>query len=295
VGIAYHRHYLIQHHIGMTGQFSYVYDLVGQTLNPLGQDLMNLKYDYSVVDAEAEDAFADKDLYFVGTAEYMSARSQQAILDALHKGKTIVLVGLIPRYDEEFKPSRILSRGLGLSTTTDWVPCNITWEKTTIRSIRYGFVSSRGSEKAVAKSGTKAVGVHKKVGPGTVYLFTFDIAAKYDPWKLGLISHVLRAQKITSPVSVSDPNVDLIAHVNEKGVILFLINTDTTFTSQYSTFTKKVVVSVDLAALGLRQAKVKMHDLLDEMTLDFTSKELKEGIVFSVGYHDARIFFIPKK
>jgi hypothetical protein len=105
----------------------------------------------------------------------------------------------------------------------------------------------------------------------------------------------LTAQKITSPVSTSDPNVDLIAHVNEKGVILYLINTDTTFTSQYSDFTKKIVISLDLHALGFRQAKVKMHDLLDELTYDMTSKELKEGIVFAVGYHDARIFFIPKK
>jgi beta-galactosidase len=295
VAVAYHRHYLMQHHIGMTGQFSYVYDLVGQTLNPLGQDLMNLKYDYAVVDAGADNAFEEKDLFFVGTAEYMPEKTQQAILDAVHAGKTIVLIGLMPRFDEEFNPSRVLSRGLGLSTTPDWVPCNITWDKTAIRAIRYGFVSSKGAEKVIAKSGSKSVGVYKKIGHGGVYLFTFDIAAKYDPWKLNLIHHILQTQKIISPVSASDPNVDLIAQVNDKGVILFMVNTDTTFTSQQSSFTKKIVVSVDLHALGLKQSKVKMHDVLDDLTYDLTSKELKEGIVFAVGYHDARIFFIPKK
>jgi beta-galactosidase len=295
IGVAYHKHYLMQHHIGMTGQFSYVYDLIGQTINPLGQDLMNLKYDYTVVDAEAEGAFDDRDLYFVATAEYMSEKSQRAILDAVHKGKTIVLIGLMPKLNEEFGNCKILAKGVGLSTTPDWAPCSISWDKTSIRSIRYGFVSSKGSEKAIAKSGTKSVGVHKKVGSGNVYLFTFDIAAKFDPWKLNLINHIFQTHKIKSPVSTSDPNVDLIAHVNDKGVILFLVNTDTTFTSQYSTFAKKVVISVDLQALGLRQAKVKMQDLLDEQTLDFTSRELKEGIVFPVGYHEARIFFIAKK
>jgi len=295
LGIAYHKPYLMQHHMGMTGQFSYVYDLIGQTMNPMGQDLMNLKFDYSVVDIDSEGTLEDKELYFVATAEYMSQRGQQAILDAVKKGKTIVLIGLMPKYDEQFRPTRVLSRGLGFSTTLDWLPCSVNWEKSSFRTIRYGFVSSRGSEKVIAKSGTKAVGVYKKIGSGAVYLFTFDIAAKFDPVKLAMLKSILAAQKIKSPVSTSDPNVDLIAHVNDKGVLLFLINTDTTFTSQYSTFTKKVVIAVDLQALGFRQAKAKMYDLIDEQTIDYTSRELKEGVVLPVGYHEARMFFIAKK
>ncbi len=295
IGIAYHRRYLMQHHLGMTGQFSYVFDLVGQSLNPLGLDLMNIKYDYSVVDIDAENALEEKDLYFIASAEYMSRSGQEAIVKAVQGGKTVVIVGLLPKYDEQFNPCRILSKGLGMSTTLDWVPCNIVWEKTAIRAIRYGFISSRGSEKVLAKSGTKVLGASKKVGSGTVYLFTFDISPKLDPGKLNLLQSILSAQKINSPVATSDPKVDLVAHVNDKGVILYLINTDTTFTSPVSEFAKKVVIAVDMPALGIRSAKFKMYDVLDDQVFDVTSKDLKEGMVFSVGYHEARILYIPKK
>jgi beta-galactosidase len=295
IGIAYHKPYLMQHHLGMTGQFSYIYDLIGQTLNPLGGDLMNLKHDYSVVDIDSDNSLDDKDLYFIASAEYMSEKGQTLVLDAIQKGKTVVLIGLVPRFNDEFEPCKILSKGIGLSTTVDWVPCNIIWEKTAIRAIRYGVITSKGSEKVIAKSGTKVLGVCKKVGNGMVYLFTFDISPKFDPGKLNLLQWILANQKITSPVSTSDPNVDLVAQVSDKGIILYMINTDTTFASSSSNFTKKVVIAVDVAALGYRQAKFKMYDTLDEHTYDLTAKELKEGIVFAVGYHDARIFFIPKK
>jgi beta-galactosidase len=295
IGISYHKPYLIQHHLGMTGQFSYIYDLIGQTLNPLGQDLMNLKFDYGVSDIDSDNGLDDKDLYFIGVAEYMSVKSQQRILDAVEKGKTVVLIGLMPKFDEEMNTCKILTKGLGFSTVADWAPSNITWEKTAFRAIRYGSISSKGSEKVLVKSGTKVLGVYKKVGNGAAYLFTFDISPKFDPGKLSLLQYILSSQKITSPVATSDPNVDLIAHVNDKGLILYLINTDTTFTAPHSDFAKKVVIAVDLASIGFKQAKVKMQDVLEDLTYDLTSRELKEGIVFSVGYYDARIFFIPRK
>ena len=295
VGIGYYRPYLVQHHMGITQQFSYVYDLVSQTLNPFGQDLMNLKYDYSVVDLDAENPLEEKELYFIATAEYMSEHAQRAILEAIEKGKHVVLTGLLPRMDENFNTCRILAKGLGLSTSEDWGPCNILWEKTSIKAIKFGYVSSKGSEKILARTGSKTVGVHKKVGSGSVYLFTFDISPKFDPAKLNLIQSIFSNLKIESPAATSDPNVDLIVQTNEKGVIIYLINTDTTFTTPESTFAKKVVVAVDLAAIGFKAAKFKMYNVLDDQVLDLTSKELKEGIVFAVGYHDARIFYIPKK
>jgi hypothetical protein len=52
---------------------------------------------------------------------------------------------------------------------------------------------------------------------------------------------------------------------------------------------------VDLHALGIKQGKVKMYDVLDDEILKFTSRELKEGVVFPVGFHEAKIFYIPKK
>ncbi len=295
IGIAYYRNYLVQHHLMLQQQFPYVVDLVSQTLNPLGQDLMNLKYDYSVVDIESQDSLAEKDLYFIPVAEYMSQTAQKQILEAVKKGKNVVLFGLMPKFDEKFENCKILSKGLGLSTNYDWAPANIVWEKANIKSIRYGFIASTGSSKVLAKSGTKPVGVCKKVGSGNVYLFTFDVSPKFDPSKFELLRSVFEALKIDSPVSTSDPQVDLIAQVNEKGIILYLINTDTTFATPDSTFAKKVVLSIDIAELGVKMAKVKMIDILDEQTFTFTAKELKEGIVFPVRFHEARIFFIPKK
>jgi beta-galactosidase len=295
IGITYHRPYLIQHHLGISAQFPYINDLVAQNLNPLGQDLMNLKFDYSIEDLEDESSLKEKELYFVPTAEYMSEKAQSKIVEAIKGGKNVVLFGLIPRTDDEFKPSRTLSRGLGLTTSVSWAPSSITWEKSELRAVRYGFISQSGAAKTIAKSGQRPVGVFKKVGKGNVFLFTFDISPKFDPVRLNLIKYILEQFKITSPVSTSDPTVDLVAQTNDRGVILYLINTDITFTAPYSGFTKKVVISVDLAALGIRSAKVKMYDVLEDGILDFTSRDLREGVVFPVGYREAKIFYIPKK
>jgi beta-galactosidase len=295
IGIAYHRPYLMQHHLGIKERFPYVVDLISQTLNPLGLDFMNLKFDYSITDVDSENSLADKDLYFIPTAEYMSEAAQKNIVAAIKGGKSVALFGVMPKYNEHFKPCRILSRAVGLNTTADWVACNITRDKTDFRAVRYGYVSSRGAGEVLAKSGAKVVGLHKKVGKGTVYLFTFDISPKHDPARLELLKFVFKSQRITTPVSTSDPMVDLIAHVNDGGVILYLINTDIAFTSPDSGFTKKIVASVDLRPLGIRQAKIKMYDVLGEDVLKFSAKQLREGVVFPVGFHDARIYYIPKK
>ena len=295
IGVAYHKPYLIQHHLGIKEQFPYVLDLVPQSLNPLGQDFMNLKFDYSVVDVDSENSLNEKDVYFIPTAEYMAEAAQNNIVKAIKKGKCVVLFGLMPKFNEHFKTCRILSRAVGLNTACDWAPCNIVWDKTEIRAIRYGYISSKGAGKALAKSGAKVTGIYKKVGKGSVYLFTFDISPKYDPARLNLLRSLFKAQKITSPVATSDPKVDLIAQVNDNGAILYLINTDITFTSPGSDFKKKIVASVDLHALGIKRGKVTMYDVLDDEILKFTSRELKEGVVFPVGFHEAKIFYIPKK
>ena len=295
IGIGYHKNYLVHHHLGINDFFPYVSDLVSQTLNPLGQDFMNLKYDYSVVDIETPNFFEEKDLYFIPSAEYMSEEGQSNIVEAIKTGKTIVLFGLAPKFNEKFQKCTILSKAIGISTTCDWTPGNITWDKTELRAIKYGYISGKVSGKPLAKNGTKTVGLYKKVGKGTVYFFTFDISPKYDPARMDLLRSIFKNQKIDSPVSTSDPKVDLIAHVNDGGIILYLINTDTTFTSQESGFKKKIVASIDMAALGLKQAKIKMYDVLSDEEFNYTSRELRQGVVFSVGYHDARILYIRRK
>ena len=80
IGISYHKPYLIQHHLGISEQFPYMDDLVAQNLNPLGQDLMNLKFDYNIEDLDSENALQEKELYFIPTAEYMSENAQAKIV-----------------------------------------------------------------------------------------------------------------------------------------------------------------------------------------------------------------------
>jgi len=295
IGIAYHKTYLVHHHLGIDKHFPYVGDLVSQTLNSLGLDFMNLKYDYSVVDIDSDNTLEDKDLYFIPTAEYMSQAAQKNVVEAIKNGKSVVLFGLAPRYDEHFNSCRILSKAIGITTNFEWGPCSIAWEKTDLRAVRFGHITAKGSGKILAKDGAKIVGLYKKVGKASVYFFTFDISPKYDPARLNMLKSILEAQNISSPVSTSDPKVDLIAQVNDSGVILYLINTDTTFTSPDSGFKKKIVASVDLAELGIKMSRIKMFDILGDEELNFSAKELKEGVVFPVGYHEARIFYIRKK
>ena len=299
VGIGVYKPYQWYNQITSTGEFSYINDLVNQTFTHLSDDLSGLNYDYNIYDLESSDGFLHQDdfgdtkILFIPCADYMSNEIQKRLVEVVSKGMIVVLVGLMPRYNMSFKPSTILSKNFGIQTRMAYSPAHITTDDYSFKSLIYGYILNKGTAKPIAKVDTKVVGAYQKFGKGKVYLFTYDISASGEPGKLGFIKELLDNNKITTPVGCSDPDIEVVIQTNEKGAVLYLINTDLSHPGAGS---KKVVVSIGLSQLGFRQAKVVLHDIFNpDEKIKTTSQVLKEGIIFDMGYLDARIYFIPKK
>ena len=111
---------------------------------------------------------------------------------------------------------------------------------------------------------------------------------------MSFLKEILSESEITTPINCSESDVNAIIKTNDKGAVLFLIHTGSGPLVRHNR--KKVVVAVDMAQIGIRQAKITLHDVFDtEVKIKTTSQELREGLIFEMDYLDARIFWIPKK
>jgi hypothetical protein len=233
-------------------------------------------------------------LMFVPCAEYMSDQLQKKLAELISGGMIIVFVGVLPKFNMKFKPSRVLAKYLGIQTRISYGPGDITTDNHSFRSLVYGYIQSKGSAKIIARSGTKTVGLTKKSGKGKYYYFTYDIGASGEPGRLSFLKDILVDNKITTPVSCSETDIDVVVRSNDRGAILFLINAGSWQLIRHTR--KKVVVAVDLSQIGFRQAKIVLHDVFNaDNKIKTTSQELRDGLIFEMDHLDARIYWIPKK
>ena len=300
IAIGIYKPYQWFNQIATKGGFDYINDLVNQTFSHLTLDFSGLSHNYDIYDLESSeglmrlDEFNEKKIMFVPCAEIMSDELQKKLVEVITGGMTVVLIGILPKYNMLFKPSRILSKNLGLSTKISYGSAHITANDFSFKSLQYGYIQNKGTAKAIAKAGAKVVGAYKKLGKGKFYYFTYDLSAKGESGKLGFLKELLDENNITTPVSCSDPQIQVVIHTNDKGILLYILNTDLNPSTNVST--KKVVVAVDLSQVGFRQAKVVLHDIFDpEAKINTSSQAFKEGLIFEIGHLDARLYFIPKK
>ena len=300
VSIGLYKPYQWYSQINLIDDYSYISDLVKQTFSNLLGDLSGLNYDYNIYDLDSLeenrplDDQNDIKLLFVPCGEYMSDELQKKLVELINNGTVVVFVGLLPKYNLQFKPSKILAKHLGIQTRGSYAPGYIETDNQAFRSINYGYVQSKGSAKQIAKCGAKTVGVTKKMGKGKYYFFTYDIAAGGEPGRLCFLKDVLTQSGITTPINCSESDISAVVKTNDKGAALFLVNTGSAQLVRHSR--KKVVVAVDLSQVGFRQAKVTLHDVFDtEVKIKTTSQELRDGLIFEMDHLDARIYWIPKK
>lgn len=293
IAIGLYKPYQWYNKVTDAGEFAYINDLINQTFEYLPADLSGLNFDYEIYDLDVEDNFDSIKIMFVPTADYMSEEIQRKLAGLVSKGMIVVFIGLVPRFNMQFKPTRLLSKSLGIQTRASYNPAHIKTSTHEFKSLAYGYLSSKGTARAIARAGTKVVGVYKKMGKGRYYFFSYDISAKGEPGKLSFIKGILEENKIKTPVSCSDPDVNIIIHTNEKGAVVYLINND--LSQHEDDALKKVVVAIDMSQVGFRQAKILLINILDEEKIQTTSQTLREGLIFKLGRLDARMYWIPKK
>jgi beta-galactosidase GanA len=300
VAIGLYKPYQWYGRLTSAGEFAYINDLLKQTFANIQSDFSRLNYDYTFHDLDnlkddcRPEDFSNAKILFVPSADYMSDHLQKKLADLINAGMIIVFVGLLPRFNIDFKASKVLAKNLGIQTKASSGSAHITTDNYSFKSLIYGYFQNKGTAKAIAKAGTKTVGIWKKLGKGKYYFFTYDFAANGEPGRLSLLKDILKENNIVTPVSCSEPDVDVIVRTNDRGAALFIINTGSSHF--LDNITKKVVIAIDLSMIGFHQAKVTLHDVFDpESKLQTTSLELRDGLIFELGYHDARIYWIPKK
>jgi len=273
--------------------FPYLNSLVWKTHFGLGQSLRGLKYDFAISSPEQSKKQEKCKVLLVPVAEFMDAKTQTFLLGEARNGKSLVLYGLLPRFDRDLKKCEILSRGLKIKTAQLSSVDKIQTSKEEFPSQIFGFIRSHSkSYQAIARAGRRVVGVRGKLGKGKVYLLTFDLSSSACSGKSSFLDSILQESGVTRFLNSSDPDLEMIIQKNEKVTLLYLISPGVPFSPEKEGFKKNVILQIDCGKIGVKGKKITLTELLDGQTIKTTSDELKKGILVELGKLESRIYLV---
>jgi hypothetical protein len=207
---------------------------------------------------------------------------------------------LMPKYDEDGSECSLLSKKLHVRTTPAEAIIEIECGKTNcFTSYQYGTIKSTDAKnKKLAISNGKTVGVVSSRFKGKVFMFSFDIASGGDYRKLSYLESVLTEAKLTTPIYVSDPNIEVVLQKSEKTFVIFVLAPPAGELEDATDIRRKeILLKVDLRKEGFKGTKIKLVDQFadEEATpIRTTVDELKNGIVFDITFPDGKIFTVEK-
>ena len=288
-------------------KFSYLHRLHHETFNGVCRDFSRLCIDYGVGDIAQPERLANFSTVFMPVAEFMSEEAQEAIIALAEKGVNVILVGMLPKYDEDGKDCAVLSKKLHIKTTIAEGIGEIEIEKSAkFVSYVYGTIRSTDSKiKKLATVKNKLVGVVSSRYKGKVFFFSFDIASGGDFRKLGFLESTLGSIKLESALYVSDPNVEVIAQKNDKHFVVFLLAPPAGELSDATDIrSKEILLKIDLRKLGYKGTKIKLYDQFANNDAEDPAErdkpiatsvdELKSGISMNIAFPDGKMLLVAK-
>jgi hypothetical protein len=222
----------------------------------------------------------------------MDADSQRFLVDLAKKGKSVILFGLLPAFDQRMKKCEILARALKAKTKPSSTVENIEAEDQEFTSQIFGYLRSSKRYSAKAKVKNKVVGAHFKIGKGEIYLFTFDISAQLAPQKLLFLEEILSGTGVTSPVETSNPEIDAVVQKDEKRAVLYLINPKGDFHSKEAPPTTSFILKLDCRKAGVKGKRIRLMDLLTREVVRTSVSQLKTGITITMPEPGSRVYLI---
>ena len=282
--------------------FPYLSRLINKTLPGICRDLMRLKLPFGVRENRDWETMKKYKLLIIPSTEVMAEKDQEAIVELIKGGVSVILVGVMPKYDDEFKDCQVLANMFRIKTTADLRIASIV-EKGIgdFPTYVYGWVRSSDDSKTkkLVKADGKLVAACSSKLKGNLYLFTYDLASGGNHQKLSFIENVLAGENHKSFLYCSDPSVDVsFRSGTKKGVLTIVAPPPGELSDAFETGTKEVIVKADLRPAGLKSAKLRLTDFFaDEETppMRITAKELREGIPLQINYPDGHIYFVEEK
>lgn len=265
------------------------------------RDLMRLKLDYAVRENRDWESLQQYRLLFIPTSEVMAEREQEAIVELVKGGSTIILCGLMPKYNEHFKDCQILANHFRIKTTSDYHIGSIEHKTGGFPTYIYGSIRSTDDSKVrrLVKSGAKVTGVCSSRFKGNLYLFSFDVASGGNHQKLAFVESVLEAESLRSYLYCTDPSVDISFQMGDKRGLLFLVAPPPGELSDgIEAQEKEIIIQADVKLAGMKAPRLRLTDLFggEEATpIRITSKELKAGIPIKMTFPGGAIFVVDKR
>ncbi|MGB2980144.1 MAG: beta-galactosidase [Candidatus Zixiibacteriota bacterium] len=269
--------------------------LLSKTHKGLSQDLINLKVDHGIPDLWLEESLEDFPVLLVPCAEFMDQETQQRLIDLARAGKTLILFGLLPKFDLQMKECNLLASSLKLRTRAQSCVAKIQTSNQEFAAFLYGYIRGAKRSQILAKQQDRAVGVVSKLGKGCVFVFSFDISAQLHHHKLAFLEEVLRQAGVRGPVYCDAPEVDLVLKRDEKNTILCLINSGPKGSTADANDQRRLILRFDPRKLGLRGKRLRLTDLLGEEVIKTSPEELRAGLIVEVPPHDSRMYLIESK
>ncbi len=287
--------------------FSYLSLLTRRTHRYLSQDLINLKLPFRMPDLWTKEGLEDSEVLIVPCGEYMDAESQDLLIKLVKGGRTLILFGLLPRYDLRMKSCELLAKSLKLKTkelsSKGHAPCvgKVDGLDQKFTTFVYGYIRGSRKSRVLASYDARPVGSVSRIGKGYVYLFTFDISAGLNHHRLIFLDEVLRRCGIQRYVSCDHPLVDLVVQKNERYTILYLIfpseNGDPGSADSHvpAEDRRKLILKAEPRKLGIKGNRIRLVDLLGNEAIRTTPEELRRGIVIEMAPLDSRMYLLEGK
>jgi hypothetical protein len=281
--------------------FEYVRHLIDESTVGFVRDLMRLKLNWGVRENRDWESLSGYKVLFIPTTEIMSEKDQEAIVELVKNGVTVILSGLMPKYDENLKECKILSNSFRIKTTNEYSIASVNYKTTELPTHAYGHIRSTDDAKTrkLVTIGAKAVGAVSSRYKGRLYMFTFDLASGGDHHKLMFIESILEQEGVTTSLYCSDPTVDVSFQTSDKKGLLFVVAPPPgELSGGFEAGHKNIIIQADLKKLGFKGTNIKLTSLFEDeeaKPIKTTIKDLKQGLSLDIKFPDGMAYLVEKR
>ena len=284
--------------------FSYLPFLLSKTHKTLSQDLINLKLHFGMPDLWIAESLKGFPALIVPCAEFMDGETQKLLVNLAKEGKTLLLFGLLPRFDLNMKECAILGNSLKLRTKVECGVGKVETSTDEFNTCLFGHIRGAKKSQVLAEHEGRPVGAVTKLGKGHVFIFTFDLSAQLNHHKLSFLEDVLKRADIQSQIYCDAPEMDIVLQRNQTHTILYLINPSIEDLPPargevYSPINRKdlrkLILRFDPRKLGIKGKKLRLIDLLGDEVIKTSVEELKAGVIVEIAPQDSRMYLIEGK
>ena len=275
--------------------------LLNESTSGFCRDLMRLKLNYGIRENRDWSSMNRYKLLFIPSSEIMAERDQQAIVDLAKEGVTIIMCGVMPKLNENFKDCQIIAKHFRIkSTVTDGIG-TVSHKQGDFPAYVYAHLRTTDDSKVktIVKEGSKPVGLCSSRFKGSFYFFSFDIASGGNHKKLNFLESILSGENQQSFLYCSDPSVDISFQMGVKnGLLLIVAPPPGDLSSEYESGQRQVIIKADLREAGMKSPNLRLTDLFadEEATpIRTTSKDLQNGMAIDLAFPDGIVYLVQKR